>query len=386
MKEKNIEELNTMEAYMDEIEKSMKRLEKDDLLEGKVVSILDEEVIVNIGYVSDGIVRREEWMSGHTYEPEQEIAVLVINPHDQEGNVILSHKKAEILAGWEDLEDAYEEHDTVSVTIAEVVKGGVIGFYRGVRCFIPASLLSYQYVEALDQYLGHTLEAAVEDFDRDGKRVVLSRKAVELELRAKDKSVLMKELQTGEMRQGVVTKLMKFGAFVDLGGAEGLIHLNDLAWHRVNDPAEVVTVGDQVTVYVANIDQKTGRIGLVLKDVENDPWEGVAEYYQPGDYVQGKVVRLLNFGAFVEIEPGVEGVVFKSEITEDHIKNPADVLSIGDEVDAVIINVDEPNKKMSLSIKDAQGQGDSAYDLVQEDTGTTLGDLFGDKLKKLMDK
>lgn len=378
-----MEEKNTMLDFMDEIEKSMKKVYKDDILDGTILSVNDEEVMVNINHTSDGIIMKEEMDEDYEYKEGDDISVLVLNPHDEDGNVVLSHKQAEAIVGWDDLEEAFEEGKRVKVKVTEVVKGGVAASYRSVRCFIPASLLSYRYVEDLNRYLDQELEVLVEDFDRESKRVVLSRKAVEVSERDKRKGQLMDELQEGDTRQGVVTKLMKFGAFVDIGGVEGLIHLNDLAWHRVNDPSEVVSEGDQVTVYIANIDKKTGKIGLVLKDVDDDPWRGMADYYQVDDMVEGTVVRLADFGAFVEIEAGIEGLVHLSQISSERIRKPSDVLKVGDLVHAVILSVDEKNRKLSLSIKEAEGQASEELNLNQEESTTTLGDLFGDKLKNL---
>lgn len=372
---------DTMMDFMDEIEKSMKRVYKDDVLDGTVISANEEEVLVNINYTSDGLIQREELVEDHSYKEGDEITVIVLNPHDEDGNVILSHKRAEEIVGWDDLEEAFEQKKRIHVKVKEVVKGGVSAVYRNVRCFIPGSLLSWRYVEDMSTYAGKDLEVVVEDFDRELKRVVLSRKAVETAERQGSKKQLMDQLQEGEMRQGVVTKLMKFGAFVDLGGAEGLVHLNDLAWHRVNDPSEVVSQGDQVTVYVANIDKKSGKIGLVLKKVDEDPWQGAADYYKVDDLVEGTVVRLADFGAFVEIEAGIEGLVHLSEISSERIRKPSDKLKVGDRVHAVILNIDEKSKKLSLSIKEAEGQAADDVELIQEEKSTTLGDLFGDKFK-----
>lgn len=376
-----MDEQKTMMDFMDEIEKSMKRIYKDDVLDGTVITAGEEEILVNINYTSDGIIPKEEMDEDHRYQEGEEISVLVLNPHDEQGNVILSHKKAEEIVGWEYLEEAFRQKKKIHARIKEVVKGGVSADYRSVRCFIPGSLLSYRYVEDMSQYLGKDLEVIVEDFDRETKRVVLSRKAVETVERQGKKKLLMEQLQEGEMRQGVVTKLMKFGAFVDLGGVEGLVHLNDLAWYRVNDPSEVVAEGDTVTVYVAGIDKKNGKISLVLKKVDEDPWQGAADYYKADDLVEGTVVRLTDFGAFVEIEDGIEGLVHLSEISSDHVRKPSDKLKVGDRVRAVILKMDEKNKKLSLSIKEADGQLTDDTALVQEEKSTTLGDLFGDKFK-----
>ena len=376
-----MEEKTTMADFMDEIEKSMRRIYKDDVLDGTIISVKDDEILVNIDYTSDGIITREEMVEDHDYKEGEQISVLVLNPHDEEGNVVLSHKKADEIVGWIDLEEAFEKKKKLHVKVTEVIKGGVSAVYRNVRCFIPGSLLSYRYVEDMSTYVGKDLEVIVEDFDRENKRVVLSRKAIETVERQDKKEKIMDQLHEGEIRQGVVTKLMKFGAFVDLGGVEGLIFLNDLAWHRVNDPSEVVSEGDQVTVYVANIDKKSGKIGLVLKKVEEDPWQGAADYYKVDDLVEGTVVRLMDFGAFVEVEAGIEGLVHLSEISSERIRKPSDKLKEGDRVQAIILNIDEKNKKLSLSIKDAEGQVTDGIELIQEDKGNTLGDLFGDKFK-----
>ncbi|HWQ78112.1 MAG TPA: 30S ribosomal protein S1 [Anaerovoracaceae bacterium] len=381
-----MEEKTTMQDFMDEIEQSMKRIYKDDVLEGTIISAGEEEILVNINYTSDGIITKEEMSEGYDYQVGGRISVLVLDPHDSEGNVILSHRQAEAIVGWDDLEEAFEEKKKVHVKVMEAVKGGVSAEYRSVRCFIPASLLSYRYVEDMGTYAGKTLEVTVEDFDRENKRVVLSRKSVETAERQGKKEKLMDQLQVGEMRQGTVTKLMKFGAFVDLGGVEGLIYLDDLAWHRVNHPSEVVSEGDPVTVYVSNIDKKNGKIGLVLKKVEEDPWQGAADYYKPDDLVEGTVVRLVDFGAFVEVEAGIEGLVHLSEISSERIRKPSDVLKVGDKVQAVILSVDEKNKKLSLSIKEAEGQTADGVELVREEKGATLGDLFGDKFKDFFQK
>lgn len=376
-----MEEQNSMLDFMDEIDKSMRRVYKDDVLNGTILSVNEEEILVNINHTSDGIITREEMAEGYDYREGDEISVLVLNPHDEDGNVVLSHKSAEEIVGWDELEEAYERKKKLIVKVTDVIKGGVSATYRNVRCFIPGSLLSYRYVEDMSTYVGKNLEVVVEDFDRENKRVVLSRKAVETVERQGQKKLMMDQLQVGEMRQGVVTKLMKFGAFVDLGGVEGLIYLDDLAWHRVNDPSEVVSEGDQVTVYVANIDKQNGKISLVLKKVEEDPWQGASDYYKVDDLVNGSVVRLTDFGAFVEIEAGIEGLVHLSEISSERIRKPSDRLKVGDQVQAVILSIDEKNKRLSLSIKDAEGQVEEGVELVQEEQGTTLGDLFGDKFK-----
>lgn len=381
-----MDEQNTMADFMEEIESSMKKIYKDDVLEGTVMTVGEEELLVNIGYTSDGVITKEEMAEGHSYKEGDEISVLVLNPNDGDGNVVLSHKQAEEIVGWNELEEAYEQKKKIHVKVTAAIKGGVSASYRNVRCFIPGSLLSYRYVKDMSSYLGRDIEVIVEDFDRESKRVILSRKAVETAERKVKKKELMEELQEGEMRQGVVTKLMKFGAFVDLGGVEGLIYIDDLAWHRVKDPSEVVSEGDQVTVYIANIDKKKEKIGLVLKKVDEDPWKGSSDVYRVDDLVEGTVVKLLNFGAFVEVEPGIEGLVHLSEISTERIQKPSDKLSVGDKVQTVVLSIDEKNRKLSLSIKEAEGQVSEEIEMKQEEQGTTIGDLFGDKFKDFFKK
>jgi small subunit ribosomal protein S1 len=381
-----MEEQNTMADFMDEIEKSMRKVSRDDILNGIIISANVAEILVNINHTSDAIITKEEMIEDYDYNVGDNISVLVLNPHDNEGNVIASHKSAEEIVGWEDLQEAFDQKKKIIVKVTEVVKGGVTASYRNVRCFIPGSLLSYRFVEDMSAYVGEDLQVVVEDFDRDKKKVVLSRKAIEVVERQGQKKQLMDQLQVGEMRQGVVTKLMKFGAFVDLGGVEGLIYLDDLAWYRVSDPSEVVSEGDQVTVFIANIDKKNDKISLVLKKVDEDPWQGAANYYKVDDLIEGTVVRLTDFGVFVELEAGIEGLVHISEISSQRIRKPSDVLKVGDSVQAVILSIDAKSKRLSLSIKDAEGQMQEPIELVQEEQSTTLGDKFGDKFKDFFKK
>lgn len=390
----NMSEENTMNEFMDQINDSMKKINKGDVLEGTVVAINEDEVIVNIGHFSDGIIPKEELVEELNADNEDSIkigdavSVYVVNPHDKEGNVVLSQKRAVDIVAWDELKKAFDDQTNIKVNIKEVVKGGVVAYYKTIRCFIPGSLLSYRYVENMNEFVGKEIEVRVEDFDLDKKRVVLSRKAIELEERQKLKESFLKNVEVGKKYKGVVTKIMKYGAFVDLGGVEGLIHIGDLAWNRVKHPSEVVSEGQEVEVHVLNFDPKTQKIGLGLRKVEEDPWNLVAEDYQVDDIVEAKVVRLADFGAFVEIKEGIEGLVHVSEISTDRVHKPSDVLNIGDKVEVKILKIDPENKKLSLSIKETQGQA-AAEEIQfeqQNEAGTTLGDIFGDKLKDFFKK
>lgn len=379
----------SMSDFMKELDSSMKRIHEGDILKGSVISVSDEEVLVNIGYMADGIIARNEVSNDSSVSPKEllkagdEIYVYVLGVNDGEGNVALSKKLADSLKIWDDLEDSFKNGNTITVKIAEVVKGGVTSNVQGVRAFIPASQLSYNYVNDLNEFVGRTLEVKVIELDKEKKKVVLSRKEIEKEEVEAKKGKTWESIKKGEKRKGVVTRLAKFGAFVDLGGIDGLIHINDLSWKRVMDPAEVVSVGDEVEVYVIDFDKAKQRISLGLKEVAANPWNKVSDKFKVGDVVEGTVVKLMDFGAFVEIEAGVEGLVHISEISEERILKPSDVLKAGDKVKVKILEIHKDTKKISLSIKDAQNKATedfSAY-VDKEEGSVTLGDLFKDKLK-----
>lgn len=378
----------SMADFMKELDASMIRIHEGDIIKGKVISVSEEEVLVNIGYMADGIVSKEELSYDPVISPKDvvhpgdEIFVYVMEVNDGEGNVALSKRLAESLKIWDDLEDCVKNGSTISVKVAEVVKGGVTANVQGVRAFIPASQLAYNYVNDLNDFLGKTLEVKVIELDKEKKKVVLSRKEVEkVDVEAKKKR-LWSSLKKGEKRRGVVTRLAKFGAFIDLGGVDGLIHLNDLSWKRVLNPAEVVSVGDEVEVYVIDFDPAKQRIALGLKEVAANPWNKVSDKYKAGDTVTGTVAKLMDFGSFVELEPGVEGLVHISEISEDRILKPSDVLKTGDKVTVKILEINKETQKISLSIKDAKNKTeDFSQFLDKEENSVTLGDLFKDKLK-----
>ncbi|MBZ4669602.1 MAG: ribosomal protein, partial [Defluviitaleaceae bacterium] len=261
----------TMAQMMEDIEKSMKRLRSGDIVKGKVIKVNENEVLVNIGYMADGIIPRQEISDDENIDPRDilkpndEIDVLILQMDDGEGNVILSKKQADQVVVWDELNDYFEAGTPIEVTVKEVVKGGVVAPIKGIRAFIPASQLSINYVEDLNAYIGKTLKVKLIELDKKSRKVVLSRKEVEKEERELQKKEIWKTLKKGEKRRGIVTRLAKFGAFVDLGGVDGLIHLSDLSWKRVLDPAEVVSVGDEAEVYVVDFDEKKERISLALK-------------------------------------------------------------------------------------------------------------------------
>lgn len=387
----NDNEINSMNEIISDIESSMKKVRSGEVIKGKVISVTDSEAIINLGYMSDGILPRSEISEDpelnlkDVLKENDEIYVYVSNMNDGDGNILLSKKAADKIKVWDELEDSLKNNNTFEVTVKEVVKGGVVTYIKRIRAFIPASQLSVSYVKDLNEFIGKTLNVKVIELDRTKERIVLSRKEVEsAELEVKKKG-LWSEIMPGEKRTGVVSRLTKFGAFVDLGGVDGLIHLSELSWKRVKNPSEVVSIGDKVEVYVLDVDKENNRISLALKDVSEDPWNNIQEKYKAGSVVDGTVSKFLNFGAFVEIEPGLEGLVHLSEISEERILKPSDVLSIGNKVRVKILDIDPKAKRMSLSIKDSAEKPKEDFEkyVDTQESGVSLGELFGDKFKDL---
>lgn len=387
----NDNEINSMNEIISDIESSMKKVRSGEVIKGKVISVTDSEAIINLGYMSDGILPRSEISEDLEINPKDvlkendEIYVYVSNMNDGDGNILLSKKAADKIKVWDELEDSLKNNNTFEVTVKEVVKGGVVTYIKGIRAFIPASQLSVAYVKDLNEFIGKTLNIKVIELDRTKERVVLSRREVEsAELEVKKKA-LWSEIKPGEKRTGVVSRLTKFGAFVDLGGVDGLIHLSELSWKRVKNPSEVVSIGDKVEVYVLDVDKENNRISLALKDVSEDPWNNIQEKYKVGSVVDGTVSKFLNFGAFVELEPGLEGLVHLSEISEERILKPSDVLNIGNKVRVKILDIDSKAKRMSLSIKDSVEKPKEDFEkyVDTQESGVSLGELFGDKFKDL---
>lgn len=376
MNEENI----TMEELLKNYD--VKRIYEGDILKGKVIEVTDKEVTVNIGYAFDGVIPKEEL----TYEDlnpfdvvkkDDEIEVYVVSPNDGEGYVLLSRVKALSVTEKDDIEEAYKRGNPIKVRVKEEVKGGLVASYGSLRIFIPASQASRERVE-LSTLVGKNIKVKIIELDFNNRKIVASRRAVEELEYAKNKKAIWKTLKSGEKKIGVVTNIVKYGAFVDIGGVEGLIHINDLAWERVYNVEDVVKVGDKVEVFIGEIDTKKERLSLILKDVAKEPWELHGDSLKEGEVFEGKVVRLTNFGAFVEILPGIEGLVHITEITDSNIAKPSEVLTVGQKVKVKILNVDKNEKKLSLTIKDAIEKSNEYMQYNDSDEGLTLGDLFKD--------
>ena len=359
--EKDKVQEESMQDIMEAIDKTMEPIYVGDIVEGEVISVSQNEVLVNIGYITDGVIKKNEVCSDdedlkNILKPGDKVDVCVVKINDGEGNVLLSKKKADSVKAWNTLKDAFKNGTILEAKVDEVVKGGVVSYINGIRAFIPASQISASFVKDVKVFLGKTLKVKVIEFDAKKNKVVLSAKEVELKERENKKQKVLASLKNGEKRSGVVRRLAKFGAFVDLGGVDGLIHNSDLSWERVNNPSDVVKVGDKVEVYVLDFDKDTGKIALSLKNVEEDPWNNVSSKFKVNDVVEGKVVKLLDFGAFVEILGGVEGLVHITEITDENIAKPSDVLKKGDKVKVKILEINENDKRIALSIKDAENK------------------------------
>ncbi len=380
-------EEGSMSEIMEHIDKTMKPVHSGDIIEGEVISVSEKGALVNIGYMADGIIDRaevseEEVNPTEILNPGDKITVYVLKANDGEGNVVLSKRKADAIKIWNEFEENFKKETLFEVNVSEVIKGGVICYIKGIRAFIPASHVSNSFVKDLNEFKGKNLLVKIIEFDKDKYRIVLSRKEVEKKEEQVKKDELWATLKKGEKRAGVVSRLAKFGAFVDLGGMDGLIHNSDLSWKRVNDPSEVVKVGDDVEVYVLDFDKEKGRISLGLKDVKENPWINATAKYKVNDVVEGKVVRLADFGAFVELEPGFDGLVHISQITDDHIAKPAQVLNIGDKVKVKILELNVEGKKMSLSIKEADTSVKEELDKYNKDNDEG-NFLFADLFKNM---
>jgi small subunit ribosomal protein S1 len=332
-----------------------------DVVSGKVVRIDQDEVLVDIGYKSEGVIPSNELSIRKTVKPSEEVELgeevdaLVLTKEDQEGRLILSKKRARFEKAWRRIEKAADSGEPVEGTVIEVVKGGLI-LDLGVRGFLPASLVDIRRVQNLDEFMGQKLECKVIELNRSRNNVVLSRRAVLEEERKEVREQILGRLQPGQVVEGKISNIVDFGAFVDLDGIDGLIHISELSWSHVNHPSEVVSIGDTVRVKVLDIDRDRQRISLGLKQTQEDPWQRVLNEYKEGDVVEGKVTKIVAFGAFVQILPGVEGLVHISELAQHHVESPAEVVRPGDELKVKILEVDEPRRRLSLSVKRVEGQ------------------------------
>jgi len=384
----DVKEEVTMKEAMDNTEDSTVYIHSGEIVQGTVLSVSEDEAIVNIGFMTDGVIPKEEISNEKEanitdiVKIGDEISVYIMKINNGEGNVLLSKKRADSLKVWDRFQEILDENKTLEITVSDIVKGGATTYIEGVRAFIPASQMSDAYIENLQDFKGKTMEVKIIELDKENKNIVLSRRVIEKEENQAKREILWNELKKGEKRKGVITRLAKFGAFVDLGGIDGLIHVSQLSWKRVQDPSEVVSVGDEVEVDVLDFDKEKGRISLGLKEAAGNPWNNIASNYKPGSIVEGTIVKLMDFGAFVQLESGVEGLVHLSEISEERIAKVSDVLKVGEVVKVKIGEINEKDRRISLSIREAaRGNEDFSQYKQEEQSGLTLGDILGDKFK-----
>ena len=332
-----------------------------DVVTGHVVRIDNDEVLVDIGYKSEGVIPVGELSIRKSVDPSDEVSLgeevdaLVLTKEDQDGRLILSKKRARFEKAWRRIEAAAESGEPVEGAVIEVVKGGLI-IDLGVRGFLPASLVDIRRVPNLDEYMGQAIECKVIELNRSRNNVVLSRRAVLEEQRKEDRERILDRLQPGQVVEGTISNIVDFGAFVDLDGIDGLIHISELSWSHVNHPSEILSIGDTVSVKVLDIDRQRQRISLGLKQTQEDPWQRVVDTYNIGDELEGNVTKVVTFGAFVEILDGVEGLVHISELAQHHVENPREIIQPGDPVRVKILEIDSERRRLSLSIKRVEGQ------------------------------
>ncbi len=359
------------------LEESLVTLHTGDVVKGTVIQVVNEEVSVNLGFKSDGIISRGEFSSdpnvipSKTVQPGDEIEVFVVRVNDGDGNVMLSRKRIETQKGIEEIEAAYNDKTVVTGVVEKVVKGGLIAVVNGVNVFIPSSQVSNRFIEDLSVFNGQKLEFNIIEVDRVKRRFIGGRKAlVEQEIAAK-RAALFETIQAGSKVTGTVSRLTDFGAFVDLGGVDGLIHISEMSWGRISNPREVLKEGQTVEVFVLDVDKEKGKISLSLKDADMNPWKLAADKYAVGSIVEGKVVRMVPFGAFVELEPGVDGLVHISQIANKHVVKPEDELKVGEMIKVKVLEVNPEQKKISLSKRQADAPAEETPAETAEEEATT---------------
>ncbi len=353
-----INDIGSEEDLLAAIDATIKDFNDGDIVEGVIVKVDRDEVLLDIGYKTEGVIPSRELSIKHDVDPSEvvkvgdEIEALVLQKEDKEGRLILSKKRAQYERAWGTIEKIKEEDGVVTGTVIEVVKGGLI-LDIGLRGFLPASLVEMRRVRDLQPYVGKEIEAKIIELDKNRNNVVLSRRAWLEQTQSEVRTTFLKELQKGQVREGVVSSIVNFGAFVDLGGVDGLVHVSELSWKHIDHPSEVVEVGDKVTVEVLDVDMDRERVSLSLKATQEDPWQHFARTHAIGQVVPGKVTKLVPFGSFVRVDDGIEGLVHISELAERHVELPEQVVNVGDDIFVKVIDIDLERRRISLSLKQA---------------------------------
>jgi small subunit ribosomal protein S1 len=357
-----VNDVGSSAEFLAAIEGTIKNFNDGDLVSGTVVQIDREEVLLDIGYKTEGVIPVRELSIRHDVAPGElvklgdRIEALVLQKEDKEGRLILSKKRAQYEKAWSDVEEKKNKDEVVTGTVIEVVKGGLI-VDIGLRGFLPASLVELRRVRDLSPYMGQEVECRIIELDKNRNNVVLSRRAFLEQSQSESRTTFLSQLTKGQVRTGTISSIVNFGAFVDLGGVDGLVHVSELSWKHIDHPSEVVAVGDEVTVEVLEIDNDRERVSLSLKATQEDPWQAFARTHTINQVVPGEVTKLVPFGAFIKVFEGIEGLVHISELAERHVEIPEQVVQVGDKLFVKIIDIDLERRRISLSLKQAnEGQ------------------------------
>ena len=342
------------------LEESLKTIRNGEVVDGTVIDVKPDEIVLNIGYKADGIITRSEYTNDSNADLTTMVSVgdpmtvKVLKVNDGEGQVLLTYKRLAAEKGNERLKEAYENHEVLKAPVTQILGGGLSVVVDEARVFIPASLVSDTYEKDLSKYQDQEIEFVISEFNPRRNRVIGDRRQLLVAEKAEKQKELFEKLHVGDTVEGVVKNVTDFGAFIDLGGVDGLLHISEMSWGRVENPKKVFKVGDELKVLVKDIHDT--KIALSLKFPESNPWANAAEDYAVGTVITGKVARMTDFGAFVELAPGVDALLHVSQISSEHVEKPSDVLSVGQEIEAKIVDFNEEEKKISLSIKALQAQ------------------------------
>ena len=348
------------------LEESLKTIRTGEIVTGKVIDVKDDEIVLNIGYKSDGIIPRSEYTNDsnadlrNLVQVGDEMEAKVVKVNDGEGQVALSYKRLAADKGNKRLEEAFENHEVLTAKVAQVLDGGLSVLVDEARVFIPASLVSDTYEKDLSKYADQEIEFVITEFNPKRRRIIGDRKQLMVAKRAEMQKELFERIHPGDVVEGTIKNVTDFGAFIDLGGADGLLHISEMSWGRVESPKKVFKAGEKMRVLIKDINGD--KIALSLKFPETNPWKDAAVKYAAGNIVTGRVARMTDFGAFVELEPGVDALLHVSQISRDHVDKPSDVLSIGQEIEAKVVDFNEDDRKISLSMKALQMQDMSQMD------------------------
>ena len=349
------------------LEDSVKTIRNGEIVQGTVIDVKDDEIILNIGYKADGIITKNEYTNDSSVvltdvvKPGDTMEAKVLKVNDGEGQVTLTYKRLAAEKGNKRLEEAFENQEVLKAPVTQVLDGGLCVNIEEARVFIPASLVSDTYEKDLSKYADQEIEFVITEFNPRRRRIIGNRKQLLLAEKAEKQKELLAKINVGDKVEGVVKNVTDFGAFIDLGGVDGLLHISEMSWGRVENPKKVFTVGQTVRVFVKNINGS--KIALSMKFDDENPWNGATEKFAPGNIVKGKVARMTDFGAFIELAPGVDALLHVSQISKDHVEKPSDVLKIGQEVEAKVVEFNEDDKKISLSMKALLDSEDDGADV-----------------------